>query len=183
MWRQSILGVLILATAAVGEDTAPKPGTYYKYGQLGVRKTEINGTRIDLTFKPQDEQFHWCPGIKVQSTKKATVVTFVRCKTSRSCGIDKKAAIGKRLLRTISIDSNGLDVYVRNGPKKFKRIYKSPNSKMKSCSQAKSKSKGKTKPTTKTTKGSGKRTAAVLHPADKHILRREVSNHQFQPAE
>jgi hypothetical protein len=70
------------------------------------------------------EQFHWCPGIKVQETKKATVVTFVRCKTSKSCDIDTKAKIGRKLIRTVTINIRGKDVFVRNGPKKYKRVHR-----------------------------------------------------------
>lgn len=175
MWRLPLLGLLCLASTAAGKSNTLKPGTFYKYDQLGVRKTEINGNRIDLVFKPQDEQFHWCPGIKVQSTEKATIVTFVRCKTSQSCGVDKKAAIGKRLIRTVSIDSNGLDVYVRNGEKKFKRIFKSPHSK--------AKPKTTTKSTSKTKAAKGNRRAVVLKPVEDHVLRGQVKNYLIEPVQ
>ena len=87
---------------------------------------EIKGSKINLTFKPTDEQFYWCPGAKVQVTKKATVVTFVRCKTSQNADITIKAKIGKRLIRTMTIPTNNKDVVVRVGPEKFKKIYASP---------------------------------------------------------
>ena len=125
--RVLILGSLLVGT--VSADDAPKPGTFYKHGQLGIKKTEVTGTRIKLTFTPMKEQFFWCPGVKIQNTEKATVVTFVRCKTSKSCGIDAKAAIGKKLIRTITIDSRGKDTYIRNGAKQFKKIYTAPKKK------------------------------------------------------
>lgn len=128
MYRIAFIGFLIFAGIVHAKDVPPKEGSYYAFDQLGISKTEFKAGKIALTFKPTQEEFHWCPGIKVQKTKKATVVTFVRCKTSQTCGIDKKAKIGKKLVRTISINTNGLDVYVRSGAKKFKRIYTSPNS-------------------------------------------------------
>ena len=106
-----------------------KEGSYYKVGQLGIKKIKEQGGKLDITFRPIDEQFHWCPGIKTQKTKIATIVTFVRVKTSQNFSVDKQAKIGNRLIRSISISTNDLDVYVRNGPNRFKRIYKSPNSK------------------------------------------------------
>ena len=126
-----ILILFVLSGFSMGEDE-PKQGTFYPFSELGITKTEMIGTKIRLTFKPTDEQFYWCPGAKIQSVKQGTVVTFVRCKTSQSCHIDQKAAIGKRLIRTITIDTRGKDTYVRTGPKKFKRIYEAPRKPTKS---------------------------------------------------
>jgi hypothetical protein len=156
MLRKVLCVSLLLMIGSVGaEDTPPKPGSFYQHGQLGIKKTKITGAKIKLTFKPVDEQFYWCPGIKVQTTDKATVVTFVRCKTSKSCGVDAKASIGKRLIRTVTIDTKGMDTYVRNGPKKFKKIY---TSKKKPAAKAKKTSeKKKLSSTTKTQKSDGRR--------------------------
>ena len=123
-------------------DEPPKPGTFYKHGQLGIKKMVVEGTHINMTFKPVDEQFFWCPGIKVQTTDKATIVTFVRCRTSMSCGIDTKAAIKKRLIRTVKFDTKGKDTYIRNGAKQFKKIYVGK----KSASGTKKAASTKTKP-------------------------------------
>lgn len=123
MFARTVMVYSMFAAACMAADEAPKPGTYYTHGQLGIKKIEAQGSKITLTFKPVDEQFYWCPGAKVQVTKKATVVTFVRCKTSEDWKIDAKAKIGKRLIRTITLDTQNKNVYVRNGPKKFKLLY------------------------------------------------------------
>lgn len=126
-------------------DEPPKPGTFYKHGQLGIKKMVVDGTQILMTFKPVDEQFYWCPGIKVQATDKATVITFVRCKTSMSCGIDTKASIEKRLIRKVKFDTRGKDTYIRNGAKQFKKIYKGKESARSKAASAKSKSTSNSK--------------------------------------
>ena len=48
---------------------------------------------------------------------------------AKDCAIDQKAAIGKRLIRTITIDTKGLDLYVYDSPKKLTRIYEAPKKK------------------------------------------------------
>ena len=93
-----LFAFVTLSSPAFAEET-PKPGTFYPYAELGIKKMEVKGSVIKFTFKPRDEQFYWCPGAKVKTTDKATVLTFVRCKTSQTCGVDAKAAIGKRLIR------------------------------------------------------------------------------------
>lgn len=130
-------------------DEPPKPGTFYKHGQLGIKKMVVEGTQIQMIFKPVDEQFHWCPGIKVQTTDKATIVTFVRCKTSMSCGIDTKASIEKRLIRKIKFDTKGKDTYIRNGAKRFKKIYTGKKSARAKAAAAKTKSSSSSKSKTK----------------------------------
>ena len=141
MFRHTL--VLVLAITLVpslvwsAEENPPKEGTYYKHGQLGIRKVQANGNRIDVEFRPNTERFHWCPGVTIKKTDVATVVTFVRCKTSKTCGVDKKATVEKKLIRKVSIDTGGLHVYVRNGPNKFKLLYKSPNAKSKPGSKKK----------------------------------------------
>lgn len=169
MWRLTFIGLLIFASPVVSADNAPKAGTYYTYGQLGIKKLEIKGKQIHLVFKPTDEQFHWCPGIKVQTTKKATIVTFVRCKTSQTCGIDRKADIGKKLIRTISIDIGNVDVYVRNGEKKFHRIHKVPKPKPKSATKTKN-------------AGSNKRASVLLRPIENNDPKGRVKNYLIKPS-
>ena len=167
--------------ASAGEPI-PKEGTYYKFDQLGIRKKEVKGDRIDLVFKPMDEQFFWCPGIRVQTTKVATVVTFVRCETSKTCGVDAKAAIGKRLIRTVSINSNGKDIYVRNGPKRFKRLYKAPKSKTKLTAGGKSKPQGNrnTDAQNASTKAAQLRIRSTLHPQRQYVPLREIKNYRIE---
>lgn len=126
-----VLSLVVATTGYAEEKNPPKEGTYYSYDQVGVQEKKVQGNRIDLVFKPKDEQFYWCPGITIKKTDVATVVTFVRCKTSKTCGVDVKASIGKKLIRKVSINSNGLDVYVRNGPKQFKRLHATEKSKEK----------------------------------------------------
>ena len=121
MFAKAILALLLASGPA--DATDPDEGKYYKYGQLGVKKSELVGSKIELTFQPVSEQFFWCPGIKVQETKKAVVVTFLRCETKTTCPVDVAAKIGKKLVRTITIDTRGKDTYVKNGPKQYKRIY------------------------------------------------------------
>ena len=128
MFKKTI-AVWLLFAGVLFAEPGPKPGTFYKHGELGIKKTELKGTTLHLTFKPRDEQFHWCPGIKVKTTDKATVVTFVRCATSKNASIDKKAKIGKKLIRTISIDTKNKDTYIREGEKKFKKIFSAPKKK------------------------------------------------------
>ena len=130
MLRPAIVLTTLLALSwsvnALGEKT-PDEGSYYKYSELGISKTDIKGDVITIHFKPKDEQFYWCPGIKVQTTAKATAVTFVRTKTSEDGNITKKAGFGKHLLtRHVTFNAGGKDTYVRAGAKKFKRIYKVP---------------------------------------------------------
>lgn len=132
MWKRTAVLLFLSPNLLLAANTEPKTGTYYTLNEVGIKKKELKGTQLHLTFKPKDEQFHWCPGIKVQVTKKATIVTFVRCKTSKDCGIDKKATIGKRLIRTVTIDTKGMDTYVLNGPKKYKRIHQAPKGTSKS---------------------------------------------------
>ena len=127
--KKAFVVYLLHAGLCFAAEPVPKPGTYYTHGQLGIRKTEVQGANIKLTFKPVDEQFYWCPGAKVQVTNKATVVTFVRCKTSEDWNIDVKAKIGNRLVRSITLDTHNKNTYVRNGPKKFKLIYAAPKKK------------------------------------------------------
>lgn len=117
---------LLVQVASAAKFKEPKKGTYYPLGAAGISKMEPKGSRLHVTFKPKDEQFHWCPGIKVKTTDVATIVTFVRCKTSASCSVDKKAAIGRKLVRTVTIDTRNKDTYVYTGPKQFKRIHEVP---------------------------------------------------------
>ncbi len=125
MFRSACLVSLLLVSVA-NADVTPKEGSYYPLGQVGIKKQEVKGSSIHLTFKPRDEQFYWCPGVKIQKTPLATVVTFVRTKTSQDADVTVKAAIGKRLVRTVTIPTNGMDVYVRTGADSFKRIYAVP---------------------------------------------------------
>lgn len=127
MFRFACLVSLLFVSVASAE-VAPKEGAYYSLSQVGVTKQEVKGSSIHLTFKPRDEQFYWCPGVKIQRTPLATVVTFVRAKTSENADVTVKAAIGKHLLRTVSIPTNGMDVYVRDGADSFKRIHAEPKS-------------------------------------------------------
>lgn len=150
MFQKTVTVFLFFAVTLLA-DEPPKPGTFYKYGELGIRQTEVKAPLIHLTFKPKDEQFHWCPGIKVQVTKKATVVTFVRTKTSKSAHVDKKAAFGRKLTRTITIDTKGQDTYVRNGAKDFKKIYSAPEKKQTKKKTTPSKKKTTKKTPSKTT--------------------------------
>lgn len=190
MWRQSLFVFLCFAAVAFADDqnaqankpkskNAPKEGTYYSYGQVGVKKLEVDGSKIHLTFKPTDEQFHWCPGINVEkvdvenSKKQVTVVTFVRCKTSQNCGVDKKAKIGKRMIRTVSFNTNGLDVFVRQGSK-FRRIHKGPEPEPKPADEKAKKSKAKSKKT------GNARPALTLFPTKEHGVNRRVPNHHYR---
>lgn len=120
-----ILISLIVAGSAPAEEP-PQPGSFYPLGELGIEKTDVIGTQIVLTFKPKAEPFYWCPGAKVQTVKQGTAVTFIRCSVRKTCAVDAKAAIGKRLIRTIKIDTRGKNTYIRTGPKEFKLIYKAP---------------------------------------------------------
>ena len=81
--KQKLLSLFVIALLAttVFADRPPKPGTFYKDSQLGIRSKELKGTKLHITFSPQHEQFYWCPGVKIEHTSKATVVTFVRAKT------------------------------------------------------------------------------------------------------
>ena len=179
MWKTALVVVTMFAASGYAKDNPPKEGSYYTYGQLGIRKTQVNNNRVDLVFKPVDEQFYWCPGVKVQKTKKATVVTFVRCKTSKSCGVDSKASIEKRLVRKVSIDTNGLDVYVRNGPKKFKLLYKSPNSKLKAKKTGKKGSRSTSGSKTRTRPNARPPLPATLQPAKSFQPKRQVLNYRL----
>jgi hypothetical protein len=185
--KHALAMIFVFAGIGISKEIPPKEGTYYTYGQLGLAEPKANGNRIDLVFKPLDEQFYWCPGIKVQQTKVAVVLTFVRCKTSETCGVDAKASIGKRLIRKVSVNTSGMDVYVRNGPKKFKRIYKSPESKTnpdqqkhrktsKSSTKNQGQDIGKAKSLGNPT-GSQFRTPALIRPMHSHILKRHVTNY------
>ena len=73
-----------------------------------------------------------------------TIVTFVRCKTLENCAIHKKPTIGKRLIRTITIDTKNLDTYLFNGPKKYKQIYEAPKSNNKTMEPKTKRSQKKT---------------------------------------
>ena len=132
MLRFATLFVLsfVVVSSCLAREKAPKEGTFYQLGELGIKEKKAVGGKLKVVFQPKDEQFYWCPGIKIEKTKKATVVTFVRCKTSKNCSIDQPAKIGKRLIRTVEFGTNGLDVFVRNGATNFRRIYQSPNSKL-----------------------------------------------------
>ena len=125
--------VALLATTAFA-DRPPKPGTFYKDSELGIRKKELKGTKLHITFSPKAEQFFWCPGVKIKHTSKATVVTFVRTKTSQNGRIDKKAKYDKKLSsQLVVIDTKKRDTYIRNGEKQFKQIY-SPKQQQKGSS-------------------------------------------------
>jgi len=159
-----------------------KEGTYYNFGQVGVKDMEVKGSTINLIFKPIDEQFYWCPGIKVDkveaenSKKKVTVVTFVRCKTSQDASVDKQAKIGKRLIRTVSFDTGGLDVYVREG-EKFRRIHKSPAVEPQPKPANK---KGAKKGKTKKKKAGVRRPSLTLYPASENAAAGRVPNYHYQ---
>lgn len=135
-------------------DRPPKPGTFYKDSQLGIRKQELKGTKLHITFSPQNDQFYWCPGVQIEHTSKATVVTFVRAKTSQNGKIDRKAKFDKKLSsQLVVIDTKKRDTYIRNGARTFKQIY-SP--KQKKGSATKTKNASATKPDKKS-KGSNTR--------------------------
>ncbi len=206
MWRRSLFVFLCLTplafaaapTGQVNKDApkskkTPKPGTYYNYGQVGVKKMEVDGSTINMSFKPVNEQFHWCPGINVEkvavenSKKQVTVVTFVRCKTSEDCGVDKQARIGKRLIRTVSFNTNGLDVFVREG-EKYRRIHKAPDPEPEVKKKTAKKGVKKTK---KGAKKTGKkkseqkvapnyRGSQTLYPTKEHGINRRVSNFHYR---
>ena len=167
-----ILLWFVLVSSVAAKDKAAKEGTFYKLGELGIKEKKVEGGKLKVTFKPRDEQFYWCPGIKIEKTKKATVVTFVRCKTSKSCSIDQPAKIGKRLIRNVEFNTNGLDVYVRNGASNFRRIYQSPNSKLAglpdelTSEDSKSGTGPEVNTKTKPTSGSGKR-PLILVPSNR----------------
>ena len=203
MWRRSFLVFLFLASVAAADPNVSAPpkqgapkskkklkeGTYYNYGQVGVKKMEVNGSTINLTFHPTQEQFHWCPGINVEKVpvgdtkQKVTVVTFVRTKTSQSASVDKQARIGKRLIRTVSFDSHGLDVFVREG-KKFRRIYESP---AKNSTPSPTKKRGK-KSEAKDAGGEGGKKPAIgrpamtLFPSKSHGINGRVPNYHYRKA-
>ena len=97
MCRLTLILFLSLSSLAFAKDDELKEGTYYSLGQVGIKKAKEKGGQLSIDFQPVDEQFYWCPGIKVKKTKKVTIVTFMRCKTSQNCSIDQPAKIGKRL--------------------------------------------------------------------------------------
>lgn len=122
----------ILTSGLLAAEPAPKPlkpGTYYSSAEAGIEKMELKGTTLHVTFRPKAESFYWCPGIRRKATKKAVIITFVRCSVLKDCGVDQKAEIGKKLIRSLVIDTKGLDVYAYEGGKKFKRIHQAPKKK------------------------------------------------------
>lgn len=115
--------MLFLAGLAVA-DRAPKPGTFYKESELRIINKELKGSKLHLTFATKNDRFHWCPGIKVQHTKKATVVLFVREKSSKNGSVDQKAKYDRSMTKqTVAIETKSLDTYIRNGERAFKKIY------------------------------------------------------------
>ena len=124
-----IIWISLVALAIADDDSNGKgaaPGSYYKYSQLGVVKSTLAGQSIKMTFRPVGETFHWCPGIKIDKTKKATIVTFVRAKTSANYNVTVKATIGTKLIRNVTIPTYGMPTYVRSGPKSFKKLWAPP---------------------------------------------------------
>lgn len=177
MCRLVLVFLLVSASIAFAKDADLKEGTYYTYNQIGIKKKKEKGGQLKVEFQPKDEQFYWCPGIKIKKTDKATIVTFVRCKTSKNCSVDKSAKIGKRLERSVSFSTNGKDVYVRNSPNNYRRIYKTPDSKLPdditidASASTKTKTVGGKQKTSKQKGGSGnsRTVPLILRPSKKFI--------------
>ena len=123
MSRTALMTLIFTAGVASPATPDPEAGKYYTYDQLGIKKLEVVGSTIKLTFQPVAERAYWCPGINVKETPKAVIVTFVRCETFKTCPTSVQAKIGKKLIRTISISTRGKNTYVKNGPQKYKKIH------------------------------------------------------------
>ena len=137
MWKSVTTLIWLSLTSAVWAAKDPEAGSYYPQAQLGIKKIDAAGAKLEIVFKPRAERDYWCPGVKVKTTKKATIVTFVRCKNSKDCSVDRRAKIGKKLLRTVTVDTRGLDTYIKNGPKSYKRIHEAPKKKAQTVKKAK----------------------------------------------
>jgi|GEM_PF-5277096 len=179
---------VVFASTLAFADKPPKPGTFYKDSQLGIRKKELKGTKLHVTFTLQPEQFYWCPGVQVKHTSKATVVTFVRSKTSQNGKIDKKAKFDKKMTsQVVVIDTKKRDTYIRNGAKTFKQIY-SPN--QNKGSSTKTKNASATKPGKKKSernspaaasslKESGAQPVGELRPSVSSPIKRKILLNDF----
>ena len=123
MKSKAALVVLLLAGLA-SADRAPKPGTFYKESELRIIKKELKGSKIHMTFSTKKDRFYWCPGIKIKHTKKATIVLFVREKSSKNGSYDQKAKFDRSMTKQfVTIETKGLDTYIRNGERAFKKIH------------------------------------------------------------
>ncbi len=128
----SAIGVLLLSwSLGASAQADPKseqadPKNEYSYGQLGIKKIQDVRGNLEITFNPIQEQFYWCPGIKTKDVKtkevEGLVLIFVRCPTRKSCGVDIRAKIGRKLVRTATVNPKGQDVYIKNG-EKLKKIH------------------------------------------------------------
>ena len=144
MVRHAVFAYLFFSAASILADKPPKPGTFYKDSELNISKKEVKGTKIHITFRLNNKDFYWCPGVKIQHTPKATVVTFVRAKTSKSGDVDQKAKYDRKLLsQTVAIETKNRDTYIRNGAKSFKKIFASKNKSAKTKNASVNKAGGK----------------------------------------